>query len=165
MKRWKLFRNRRSRSRGQALVEFALSIAVLAFLLLGVVEFGMTLYTYIVVVDATDEAAAYAAMYPFERDLGPGCPPPCRQNNDPDIAERVLISSEGGGNAIIDPSRFVTVTVTPNYLERDPCARVTVYSVYRHTFFTPLFFGASIDLHYQASKMIVPEGALGLCPP
>jgi hypothetical protein len=149
------------RHRGQALVEMALGMVVLSLLLMGVLEFGLALYSYIVVVDATDEAAAYASLFPYERDTDPGCLAPCRINNDPAIIARVLATSRG--NAAIDPTHF-TVTVSPDYLDRDPCGRVTVETVYHYQSLMPFFFGAGFDMHYSASKMIVPAGSLGLCP-
>jgi len=148
------------REKGQALVEFSLSLAVLAFLLLGVIEFGMLLYSYIVVIDATDEAASYAALIPFERDLNAGCLPPCRLDNDDAIIQRVFDTS--AGNAIIETSRFVSITITPDYLERDPCTQVRVYTEYHHNFMTSLF-GPGVDLQYEVTKMIVPQGSLGFC--
>ncbi len=148
-------------ARGQALVEFALGMAILSILLLGVIEFGMLVYSYIVVVDATDEAASYAALYPYERDLDGNCPPPCRIDNDADIAERVRDASIE--SIIIETDNYYTITVTPDYLHRRPCEQVTVTAFYRYNFLTPLFFGRSVDLHYQVTKLIVPEGSYGDC--
>jgi len=148
--------------RGQALVEFALSIVVLSLLLMGVIEFGLAFYTYIVVVDAADEAAAYASLYPYERDTSPSCTPPCRLDNDDDIVARIDDTSRG--NAAMDPALFTTVEIAPDYLHRDPCTVVTVRTVYHHALLMPLFFGTHVDLNYTATKMIVPEGSLGICP-
>lgn len=150
------------RERGQALVEFAVSVMLLTFLLLGVIEFGMLLYNYIIVVDATDEAAAYASIYPYERDLGGSCVPPCRINNDQDIINRVIDTS--AGNSIIRESEYFSITITPDYLHRHPCGTVTVSARYHHRFIFPLF-GPGIDLHYETTRMIVPPGAMGICPP
>ena len=150
------------RERGQALVEFAVSVTLLAFLLLGVIEFGMLLYNYIIVVDATDEAAAYASLYPYEPDLGGSCVPPCRINNDQDIIHRVIDTS--AGNSIIQETEYFSITITPDYLHRQPCGTVTVTARYHHRFIFPLF-GPGIDLHYQTTRMIAPPGAMGICPP
>ena len=137
-------------------------MAVLAFLLLGVIEFGMLLYSYIVVVDATDEAASYAALYPYERDLSPDCPSPCRLDNDNDISQRVLDTSSG--NAIVDPSNYFSIIITPDYLHRDPCETVTVNASYHHRFMTALF-GTGVNLHYQTVRLITPPGGPGVCQP
>jgi len=161
MQRWRNFKRLRA-GRGQSLVEFSLAMVILAFLLMGVIEFGMVFYAYVIVVDATDEAAAYASLYPYERNLD--CPGgDCRTDNDDDIIQRVYDTSRG--NAIVSPDNFVEITVTPAYTQRDPCTRVVVSTRYHHTFLLPLFFGAGIDLRYEATKMIVPQGAWGYCPP
>jgi len=152
---------RRRSARGQALVEFAASMVVLSFLLLGVIEFGMLLYNYIVVVDATDEAASYASIYPYERDLSGNCPPPCRIDNDADIVARLRDTSSE--NSIIQESNYFSVTITPDYLHRQSCSTVTVSARYHHRFMFPLF-GPGLDLHYQTVKMIAPPGSMGICP-
>lgn len=161
MKQRQLLRKRR-RERGQALVEFSFSMMVFAFLLLGVIEFGMLLYNYIVVVDATDEAAAYATIYPYERDLSGSCVAPCRLDNDQDIAARLRDAS--AGNSIIEESNYFSITITPDYLHRQPCGTVTVESHYHHRFLFPLF-GPGLDLQYRTTKMIAPPGSMGICPP
>jgi hypothetical protein len=150
-----------ARQRGQALVEFAASIIFLSFLLLGVIEFGMLLYNYIVVVDAIDEAAAYATIYPYERDLAPNCTSPCRIDNDEDIIQRLHDTS--AANSIIQESAYLTITIFPDYLHRQACSNVTVEAFYGHRFMFPLF-GQGLNLHYQAVKMIAPPGAIGICP-
>ncbi len=151
---------KRRAERGQALVEFAMSMVVLALLLLGVIEFGMLLYSYIVVVDATDEAAAYASIYPYERDLDCTAPP-CRIDNDQDIAARLRDTSDE--NSIIRKTNYFSITVTPDYLHREACGTVTVSARYHHRFIFPIF-GPGLDLYYESSKMIVPPGSMGVCP-
>ena len=161
MKRARLRNWLTRRQQGQALVEMAFSMAILALLLLGVIEFGMLLYSYIVVVDAADEAVAYAALRPYDRDLDPECEYPCRLNNDPDIVQRVLDTT--AGNSIVDPSNYVSISITPDYLHRDACEKVTVSTRYYHRFLTS-FFGEGLALHYQAVHMVVSPGGMGICP-
>jgi len=161
MKRARLRNWLTKRQQGQALVEMAFSMAILALLLLGVIEFGMLLYSYIVVVDAADEAAAYAGLFPYERDIDPDCTYPCRLDNDEDIVQRVLDTT--AGNSIVNPSNYVSITVTPDYLHRDACDKVTVSTRYFHHFLTS-FFGDGLGLHYQAVHMIAPPGGMGICP-
>lgn len=157
----RLFLRKRPLERGQALVEFSLSMTLFAFLLLGVIEFGMLLYNYIVVVDATDEAAAYATIYPYKRDLSGSCVAPCRLDNDQDIIARLRDTS--AGNSIIRESNYFSITITPDYLHREPCTTVTVESYYHHQFLFPLF-GPGVDLHYRTTRMIAPPGSMGICP-
>ena len=48
--------------KGQSLVEFALSIVVLLFLLSGVVEFGIAFFQYVQLRDAAQEGALYGSV-------------------------------------------------------------------------------------------------------
>ena len=57
-------RGHRSRSRGQAVVEFALIIPVFMLLLLIAVDFGRLFFTYIQLNNTAREGAAYAALNP-----------------------------------------------------------------------------------------------------
>ncbi|MCU1269411.1 MAG: hypothetical protein JWN74_705 [Acidobacteriaceae bacterium] len=56
-------RNLRRSQRGQAAVEFALTITVLFFLLLGMLELTMFVYTYSVLADAAKEGVRYAIVH------------------------------------------------------------------------------------------------------
>ncbi len=61
------FKSSRNKSRGQSLVELALVLAVLLFMLVGVTEYGFLLNRYLNLVDATREAARYGAdINPFK---------------------------------------------------------------------------------------------------
>jgi Flp pilus assembly protein TadG len=50
--------------RGQSLVELAISITILVFLLAGAVEFGMIFFQYVQLRDAAQEGALYGSLYP-----------------------------------------------------------------------------------------------------
>jgi hypothetical protein len=52
--------------RGQSLVELALSFIVIMFLLAGAVDFGMALFSYVVLRDAAKEGATYGSMNPTD---------------------------------------------------------------------------------------------------
>lgn len=52
--------------RGQSLVELALAFTVIMFLLAGAVDFGMALFTYVVLRDAAKEGATYGSMNPTD---------------------------------------------------------------------------------------------------
>ena len=54
----------RSRSRGQSLVEFAISPMVILILLTGAVEFGLALFQYVTMRDAAQEGALYGSIHP-----------------------------------------------------------------------------------------------------
>jgi Flp pilus assembly protein TadG len=49
------------RERGQGIVEFALTLPLLLMLLLGIMEYGRLMYTYVAVVSAAREAGRYGA--------------------------------------------------------------------------------------------------------
>lgn len=56
-----------TRSRGQSLVELAIVLAVLMFMLVGIVEYGFLLNKYLNLVDATREAARFGSnVNPFD---------------------------------------------------------------------------------------------------
>ena len=54
--------------RGQSLVELAISILILVYLLAGAVEFGLAFFQYVQLRDAAQEGALYGSMNPG--DLG-----------------------------------------------------------------------------------------------
>ena len=56
-----------SGERGQSLVELAISFPVMLLLLLGTVDFGMGLYSYLIVRDAAQEGALYGSFNPGNR--------------------------------------------------------------------------------------------------
>ena len=57
---------RKKSERGQSLVEMAISITVLVFLLSGAVEFGMMYFQYIQLRDAAQEGALYGSLNPAD---------------------------------------------------------------------------------------------------
>lgn len=54
--------------RGQSLVELAISMVILLYLLSGAVEFGMAFFQYVQLRDAAQEGALYASMNPSDGD-------------------------------------------------------------------------------------------------
>lgn len=52
------------KEKGQGLVEFAASATVLLFLLVGVMDLGRALFTFIALRDAAQEGATYGSLYP-----------------------------------------------------------------------------------------------------
>jgi hypothetical protein len=67
-----------SRSRGQALVEFALVAPIFFLLLLGIIEAGRFIYHYQVLNDATRAGARYAIIHGAGSDCPTGPMPPGR---------------------------------------------------------------------------------------
>jgi Flp pilus assembly protein TadG len=62
-------RARRKRDGGQGLVEFALILAPLMLILLGIIQFGFIFNTYVTLANATREAAREGTIYLYDRTL------------------------------------------------------------------------------------------------
>jgi Flp pilus assembly protein TadG len=58
-----------SSERGQSLVELAISLVILLYLLSGAVEFGIIFFQYVQLRDAAQEGALYASTHPTQADL------------------------------------------------------------------------------------------------
>jgi len=69
------------RSRGQALVEFALVVPLLFLLILGTIEAGRFIFYYEVMNNATREGARYAIVHGADSTCPSGPPPPGYVNN------------------------------------------------------------------------------------
>ena len=107
------------KERGQSLVELAISLVVLLFLLSGVVEFGLAFFQFIQLRDAAQEGALYGSINPA---------------NTNGIIARVRNASEEPID-LADTS-LVDVTVTVN---GSACAgnSVTVEVEFTHNIFMP----------------------------
>jgi Flp pilus assembly protein TadG len=98
---------RRRRERGQALVEFALVVPIFLILVLGIVDFGWALRSWITVTNSAREGARLGAV-------GATCD---------DIKQRAVDTSAGlltlsdvtAQNCQGDPGTSVVVTVTHDY--------------------------------------------------
>jgi Flp pilus assembly protein TadG len=55
--------------RGQSLVELAISLVIILFLLAGAVEFGIALFQFIQLRDAAQEGALYGSICPHDPDV------------------------------------------------------------------------------------------------
>ena len=88
------------KEKGQSLVELAISLVVLLYLLSGVVEFGIAFFQFIQLRDAAQEGALFASVNP---------------ENETGIINRVRYASEQPidlANDIVGDPRRVIVTVT-----------------------------------------------------
>jgi Flp pilus assembly protein TadG len=118
------------RSRGQALVEFAIVLPVFLLVLFGLIEFGYMLYSQMTVSNAAREAARAAVV-------------------DPDACTiPQLADATARGAATGLTGNFISVSVSPiascATAPQGTPVNVTVNYTY-HTFF-PLFFGATFHL-------------------
>lgn len=64
MKIHRCSRNNHQGEQGQSLVELAISFPVMLLLLLGTIDFGMALYSFIIIRDAAQEGALYGSFNP-----------------------------------------------------------------------------------------------------
>ena len=79
--------------RGQGLLEFVVSLAVLILIFLGVFDLGRAFHSYIVITNAAREGASYGSMHP---------------SDETGIKARVIIEALNSG-----------VTITPDNIEVD----------------------------------------------
>lgn len=99
------------RQRGQNLVEFAVSLALLVIVFLGVFDLGRAYNAYIIITNAAREGAYYGAMYPTDTS---------------GIVARTRAEAEGSGISL--PSGNVSVSSTG---AKGSPIRVSVYYDFR----------------------------------
>ena len=134
-------KSKKSTERGQSLVELAISLVVLLFLLSGVVEFGIAFFQFIQLRDAAQEGALYGSINPDDED---------------GIIARVRNASDEPINLADEDLVDVTVTVTGA-----ACAgsAVTVALEFDHQIFMPFvpaFIGSNtINLDASVTDTIL----------
>ncbi len=143
-------KTKKKSERGQSLVELAISLVVLLFLLSGVVEFGIAFFQFIQLRDAAQEGALFASINP----------PATTATNDANrvaAINRVRAASDKPINltntAIVD----VTVTVTGA-----PCAgnAVTVEVAFDHQVFMPFISTIVKSMNADNSSTIPLAGSV-----
>lgn len=166
---------RSGKSAGQALVEFAVTLPILLLLILGVVEFGRLLQSWVTIHHAAEEAAHYATTG-TGFDLGAG------------VRESQIVSvARGASTGLIidaaasqsDPGYFhVTIRSSrsgPDPLEPDDAGGandfVRIDVVYNHPFLLRLINDMASHVALSASSLVVnerfarPTGQIGELPP
>lgn len=129
--------HRRTRSRGQTLVEFALVAPVLFLMLFGIVEGGRLVWTNHEVVNGTREGARLAMV------AGASASPVSQA----DVTARVLASTAG-----LQPARL---TVATTNLGGAPGESVTVSTTYQYQPIVGMIFGmGTITLSSQSQVTI-----------
>jgi len=135
--------------RGQSLVEFAISLVIILWLLAGAVEFGIALFQYIQLRDAAQEGALYGSIHP-------------------DDTSGIIARVQDASNSPIDLANDPDVTITPS-VSGSGCVAdaVTVTVTYKHKVFMPfatLFTnGSTIDLGAEVTDTILQSNATS-CP-
>ncbi len=107
--------------KGQSLVEFAIALPILFWLLSGVVEFGFALNYYLSLLDATREASRYYA----------GADPFLRDSNGDRTGDNIDFFSDVSdlARANLDP-RILTPSFQGRIIELDPALDDVIVTVY-----------------------------------
>ena len=127
---------KRKSERGQSLVEFAISLVIILWLLAGAVEFGIALFQYIQLRDAAQEGALFGSVNPSKTS---------------EIEARVRNASSSPLDLTDTSQVFVTV-LTPSGACVAQSVEVTVS--YNHQVFMPfatLFTGGSTTIPLSAT--------------
>ena len=128
------------RSKGQAAVEFAMSISGLLLLLLAITNFAMAVYAYNFVCYGARDATRYAAV------RGSASPTPVSSS---DVSAYVLSEASG-----LDPSRLtVSTTWSPN---NQPDSTVAVQVNYNFQFMVPFVQLAAVNLS-STSQLVISQ--------
>ena len=144
---------------GQSLVELAISLVILLYLLSGAAEFGIALFQYVQLRDAAQEGALYGSINP-PHDAA-----------DSAAVNTIVTRAKSASSSPIDLANNtdvdVTVTVTGKYCEG---GSITVAASYPHKVFMPFmnkFIGNTINLKAEVTDTILTPAPLlsGACPP
>ncbi len=145
--------------RGQSLVELAISLVILLYLLSGAVEFGILFFQYVQLRDAAQEGALYGSINP------PSNAADAAKINA--IKDRAKNASSSPIKLLTDPGVDVIVTVTDGKYCEGGSLQVTVK--YPHKVFMPFmstFIGPTRELKAEVTDTILTPApkADGTCP-
>jgi hypothetical protein len=164
---------RRERSRGQGVVEFALVLPLLLFLLLGIADFARIYATQIAVEAAAREAADFGAFYPWKWEGDPADPGSNAGKTVQGMLDRACLATKnlpeyvGPDDNCSNPS-FSYVLDTPPGVKSDECSavprghipcKVTVTLGYRFDLIVPVSIpfgdrtlGLPSTLHFERTS-------------
>jgi|RhiMetdeSRZDD1v2_1073273.scaffolds.fasta_scaffold589563_3 Flp pilus assembly protein TadG len=133
--------------RGQSLVELAISIFILVYLLAGAVEFGLAFFQYVQLRDAAQEGALYGSMNPSD-------------------SSNIELRVRNASTSPIDLTDTSAVTVTRTIIGAECEGNgIQVTVSYNHRIFMPFipqFIGSSIiPLNATVTDTILSP----VCPP
>jgi Flp pilus assembly protein TadG len=145
--------------RGQSLVELAISLVVLLFLLAGIVEFGLAFFQFVQLRDAAQEGALYGSTEPSDvigiRDR-------VKHSSDTPIdlpSEGHLQGESGGAVTIMVSIDGIPYTDTANYATVDcETHALTVRVEYDHHVFMPFMseiIGSTVPLNATVTDTIL----------
>ncbi len=121
--------------RGQSMVELAISITFILFLLSGMVDLGMAFFSFVALRDAAQDGAIYAAIEPVIDNNGNGIYDDDEPLNTAAIETRIRNAS----STPIDLTDTTQVSVNIDF-SGEPCAgnAVTVSATYNYVIHVPL---------------------------
>ncbi len=134
--------------RGQSLVELAISLLILLYLLSGAVEFGIIFFQYVQLRDAAQEGALFGSMNPPSSDVDFA--------KESEIANRALNASTSPIDLANDPDVSIDIQVTDAKYCEGGALQVTVS--YPHKVFMPFisqFIGNTIQLDATVTDTIL----------
>lgn len=130
--------------KGQSLVEMAISLIVILFLLMGAVEFGIALFQFTAIRDAAQEGAVYGSTNP---------------SNESQIKQRAIAAAD---DIVTLVPNDITVTINGDDCEgmtNGTPHSLTVSITYAHTVFMPLIPQAigsnTINLNVDVTNTIL----------
>lgn len=126
----------RARSRGQALVEFALVVTTLLFLLVGLIDVGRLYITMLTLDSAAAEGATYAALRPTET-----------------ATARQRALDEGADSPVVDLNQMTVSIVQPPQIQGGQ--PITATASYNFTPLFPFLSGNSFTFHKTAVATIL----------
>jgi len=144
-----------SGAQGQSLVEFALMMPILFFILLGIIQFGFIFNTYVTMTNAAREAARIGTIYQYDGSLSKAQNDAARNaavlsslkasmnylsRTAPEFTNSGSWTSSGGGLTFTDGDLVVTYTVPAGLSDSDPRVgqQITVTATYHQTLVIPL---------------------------
>jgi PKD repeat protein len=151
-------RHRARLSRGQSLVEFAIVLPVMLFLLLIVVDFGRIFASYIEISNASREGAAYAAGTPGNA-TGIHAQAVSEMNSQNQAGQGALTVTETCAN-----SAGNSINCTSAGGGSGTGNTITVTATERFTFLTPLisfFFGGGVTLNASTTAAVAEFASSG----
>jgi Flp pilus assembly protein TadG len=134
---------RARRSRGQALVEFALVFPIFMLVLSGIMDFGFMLYSRMSVINSSREAAHAAILVEDHTTIAT-----VAQGAAVATAAQGGVSISGSGVSVSCLATTVSVSSPPpvNCATAKAGDSVVVTVTYTYRSFFPLLFGATLDL-------------------
>jgi Flp pilus assembly protein TadG len=130
--------------RGQSLVEFALVLPILAILFLGAVDVTRAFYYYIVLENATREAARVLIDYPYQFDDSAACSAATREAQG--YISPALTCSGGSPTVTISPAVDLTANPPHRVPGRKPVTITATTTFTPMTIFLQQFIGSSITI-------------------